>query len=119
MRKQIIKGKKIKEYLEGKILDDVKLAFEDYNMNFEEDLQYCDMHITSNGTCWIHDTRTKTPFWNGTLIATFSLNGTGVFFIKKRNRNTERLDELDKRRKEFFSITRTAGELAQFDKENR
>lgn len=118
MSKQIIKGEKIKEYLEGQILDDVILSFEDYSMDFEKDLQFCDMHITDKGTCWIHDTRTKTPFWNGTLIATFRIGGRGVYFIKNKDRNHERLQEYARKRKEFFSVPRTAGELDKFEKEN-
>lgn len=118
MAKQIIKGEAIREYLDDKIKEDLITAFEDCNMNLEEDLEHCDLHITDKGTCWIHDTRNKTPFWNGTLIASFKIDGTGFYFSKVHSRNTERLNEYARKRIEFFKVPRTAREVDEFEKEN-
>ncbi len=116
MKTEILKGEKIKDRIPEKVLEDVKLSFEDHGLNFKEDLQHCDMHIKPNGTCWIHDTRNKTFSWNGTLIATFNVDGSGFYFTKNMDRNSERLHEYDKERAEFFSRKRTARELAEFEK---
>lgn len=116
MKTEILKGHKIKERIPDKVLDDVKLSFEDHGLNFEEDLQHCDMHITPQETCWIHDTRNKTFSWNGSLIATFNKDGSGFYFTKNMDRNSERLHEYDKKRAQFFKVPRTARELGEFEK---
>ena len=116
MKTEIIKGEKIKERIPERVLEDVKLSFEDHGLDFEEDLQHCDMHIKPQGTCWIHDTRTKTWNWNGTLIATFNKDGSGFYFTKNMDRNLERSLDYDKKRREFFKVSRTAKELEEFEK---
>ena len=115
MNFKVISGSKIKESIPTNLLDKVKLSFEDFGMNMETDLQFCELRTTEKGTCWIHDTRDKTPFWNGTLIATFRSDGESFYFTKNKERNTEVIKEYQNSRSEFFKVPRTAQELEKFE----
>lgn len=119
MKTEIIKGEKIKKRIPKIVLQDIKLSFEDHGMDFAKDLQHCNMHITLQGTCWIHDTNTKRFNWNGTLIATFSIDGSHFFFTKNMERNSSRLHDYQEKRRKFFEGNPTAGELKEFEEQNK
>ena len=119
MKTQILKSEKIKERIPANVLEDVKLSFRDHGLNFDEDLQHCDMHIKSNGSCWIHDTRKKRFNWNGTLIATYNIDGSGFYYTKNMERNSARLHNYQEKRREFFEGNPTAGELKEFEEKNK
>lgn len=113
---KIIKGENIRSSIPDSALENVKLSFADHGLNFEKDLQYCELHFSDKGTCWLHDSRNKTPFWKGTLIANFLVDGSRFWFTKNVNRNTEKLERYQKERANFFKKERTAGEFQEFEK---
>ncbi|WP_299153023.1 hypothetical protein [uncultured Christiangramia sp.] len=119
MRFQTIIGDKIKGRIPEEVLENVLLSFKDHDLNFEEDLQHCDMRINERGICWIHDVSTRTQFWKGTPIANFNIDGSHFWFTKAVHRNTEKVGAYQKARSEFFKVPRTARELEQFELHNR
>jgi len=117
MIKEIIIGENIKKYIPENRLEDVRLSFQDHNLDFDKDLHFCDLQISDRDTCWLHDTRNKRFNWKGTLIATFQGDGSSFYFTKS-NRGDERLKAYNIKRHEFFKTKRTAREIAKFEMEN-
>ena len=118
MKSGIYKGDKLKEMLPGNIVEDLEISFKDHGLVLEDDLQHCEMHVLPKGTCWIHDTRNKTDFWKGTLIATFNIDGGGFYFTGNSRRNDKRFNDYQNKRIAFFKTPRTARELDEFEKEH-
>ncbi|UAB85672.1 hypothetical protein INR75_06570 [Zunongwangia sp. SCSIO 43204] len=117
MIKEVILGENIKKHIPANRLEDVKLSFQNHNLDFENDLHFCDLQISNRGTCWLHDTRNKRFNWNGTLIATFHFDGSSFYFTNS-NRGDERLKKYKNKRHEFFKVKRTAREIGEFEKTN-
>tara|TARA_Y100001963_G_scaffold157617_1_gene254320 strand:- start:1316 stop:1678 length:363 start_codon:yes stop_codon:yes gene_type:complete len=117
MIKEVILGEKIKSHIPKNRVEDIRLSFQDHDLNFEKDLQFCDLQISNSGTCWLHDIRNKRFNFNGTLIATFHIDGSSFFFTNS-DRGKERMENYKNKRHEFFKINRTASELAEFEKNN-
>ncbi len=117
MIKEVILGENIKKHIPANRLEDVKLSFQDHNLDFEKDLHFCDLQISNRGTCWLHDCRNKRFNFNGKLIATFHIDGSSFFFTNS-NRGQERMEDYKNKRHEFFKINRIASEIANFEKAN-
>ena len=111
----IYRGEEIKKHVPTKILIDLVDAFKDANLSFDNDIQYCSMEIKPKGTCWITDTRDKTFFYRGKLIAAFNIDGSG-FHSSNSNKNLERASRREKIRNEFFKVPRKAKELYELDR---
>ncbi|MCC4228372.1 hypothetical protein [Zunongwangia profunda] len=117
MIKKTIIGEEIKKYIPANRLEDVTLSFQDHKLDFEKDLHFCDLQISNRGTCWLHDTRNKRFNFNGTLIATFQIDGSSFFFTNSK-RGDQRMKDYKDKRREFFKAKRTASEFAKFEKEH-